>query len=69
MRSDTGSYDIDGGANFNKANFQLMDRNGRGFAKDIDVHPDGKVSLDECALYQLSGRQRGLDAAGLLAQL
>jgi LPS-assembly protein len=45
VRSDTGSYDIDGAANFDRANFQLMGRNGRGFAQDIDVSPDGKVSL------------------------
>jgi LPS-assembly protein len=45
VRSDTGRYDIDGAANFDRANFQLMDRNGRGFAQDIDVSPDGKVSL------------------------
>ena len=45
VRSDTGSYDIDGAANFDRANFQLMDRNGRGFAQDIDVSPEGKVSL------------------------
>ena len=45
VRSDTGSYDIDGAANFDRANFQLMDRNGRGFAQDIDLSPDGKVSL------------------------
>ncbi len=47
VRSDDGSYDTVGGANFNEAFFQLMDRNGRGFAKDIDVHPDGKVALDQ----------------------
>jgi LPS-assembly protein len=47
VRSDDGSYDTAGGANFNEAFFQLMDRNGRGFAKDIDVHPDGKVALDQ----------------------
>jgi LPS-assembly protein len=47
VRSDNGSYDTVGGANFNEAFFQLMDRNGRGFAKDIDVHPDGKVALDQ----------------------
>ena len=47
VRSDTGRYDIDGAANFDKANFQLMDRNGRGFAKDIDVLPDGKLSLTQ----------------------
>ena len=45
VRSDTGHYDIDGAANFDKANFQLMDRNGRGFATDIDLLPDGKLSL------------------------
>src|SRR5450631_957536 len=47
VRSDDGSYDTVGGANFNEAFFQLMDRNGRGFAKDIDVRPDGKVALDQ----------------------
>jgi LPS-assembly protein len=46
VRSDSGSYETAGGANFDQAFFQLMDRNGRGFAKDIDVHPDGKVALD-----------------------
>ena len=47
VRSDDGSYDAAGGANFNQAFFQLMDRNGRGFAKDIAVNPDGKVALDQ----------------------
>ncbi len=47
VRSDTGSYDTDGTANFDKANFQLMDRNGRGFAKDIEVLPEGKVTLTQ----------------------
>jgi LPS-assembly protein len=46
VRSDSGSYETVGGANFNEAFFQLMDRNGRGFAKDMEVHPDGKVALD-----------------------
>jgi LPS-assembly protein len=45
VRSDTGSYDTDGTAMFDKASFQLMDRNGRGFARDIDARPDGKVVL------------------------
>jgi LPS-assembly protein len=45
VHSVTGSYDIDGAANFDRANFQLMDRNGHGFAKDIDVLPDGKVNF------------------------
>jgi LPS-assembly protein len=47
VHSVTGSYDIDGAANFDQANFQLMDRNGRGFARDIDVLADGKVRLAE----------------------
>jgi LPS-assembly protein len=47
VRSDSGTYQTDGGGNFNEAFFQLMNRNGRGFAKDIDVHPDGKVDLDQ----------------------
>ncbi len=47
VRSDTGSYDTSGAANFDKANFQLMDRNGRGFARDIDVRPDGNVKLTQ----------------------
>jgi LPS-assembly protein len=47
VNSITGHYDINGAANFDQANFQLMDRNGRGFAKDIDVLPDGKVRLEK----------------------
>jgi LPS-assembly protein len=47
VRSDAGHYDINGAASFDQANFQLMDRNGRGFAKDINVLPDGKVKLDQ----------------------
>jgi LPS-assembly protein len=47
VRSDDGNYDINGAASFDQANFQLMDRNGRGFAKDINVLPDGKVRLDQ----------------------
>jgi lipopolysaccharide assembly outer membrane protein LptD (OstA) len=45
VRSVTGSYDIDGAANFDQANFQLMDRNGRGYAKEFNVMPDGKMTL------------------------
>jgi len=45
VRSIDGSYDIDGAANFDQADFQLMDRNGHGFANDIYVLPDGKVKL------------------------
>ena len=47
MRSTDGSYDIDGTANFDQANFQLMGRTGRGFAKAIDMLPDNKMSLTD----------------------
>ena len=47
VRSVTGSYDINGAANFDQANFQLMDRLGRGSAKDVDVLPDGKLALTQ----------------------
>jgi LPS-assembly protein len=47
VRSVTGRYDPEAGADFNQANFQLMDRNGRGFANNIDVRPDGKVALNQ----------------------
>jgi LPS-assembly protein len=47
VQSDSGSYQNDGDGNFNEAFFQLMNRNGRGFAKDVEVHPDGKVELDK----------------------
>jgi LPS-assembly protein len=46
VRSDSGSYDTAGGASFDQAFFNLMDRNGRGFAKDIHADPAGKVDLD-----------------------
>lgn len=41
----TGSYNTAGGANFDLANFQLLNRRGRGFANEIAVQPDGKVEL------------------------
>src|SRR5271169_3182032 len=47
VRSVTGRYDPLAGADFSDANFQLMDRNGRGIAKDIAVNPDGKVALNQ----------------------
>ena len=43
--SDKGSYDALGGADFSEATFRIFDRNGRGFAKEMAVHPDGKVDL------------------------
>ncbi len=47
VRSDTGVYDALGGADFNEANFRIFDRNGRGFAKEMAIHPDGKVDLTQ----------------------
>jgi LPS-assembly protein len=46
IKSDTGTYDAVGGADFNQANFQILEKNGRGFAREMSVHPDGKVELD-----------------------
>ncbi len=43
--SNKGSYDALGGADFSEAAFRIFDRNGRGFAKEMAVHPDGKVDL------------------------
>ncbi len=45
VQSDSGSYETLGRANFNQAFFQLMNRNGRGFAKDVDLRPDGTMAL------------------------
>jgi len=47
IRSDSGLYDALGGANFSKANFQIFDRNGRGYAQQMTVHPDGKAILEK----------------------
>ena len=47
IKSDTGNYDTVGGADFDKANFQILDRNGRGFARTLAVQPDGKVEMDQ----------------------
>jgi LPS-assembly protein len=45
VRSEAGSYETLGGATFDQANFDIPARNGRGYAKDIDLHPDGKIDL------------------------
>jgi LPS-assembly protein len=45
IKSDSGIYDVLGGAEFDQAYFQIFERNGRGFAKDIAVQPDGKAQL------------------------
>ncbi|MGC1388565.1 MAG: LPS assembly protein LptD [Steroidobacteraceae bacterium] len=47
VRSDSGVYDALGGASFDKANFQIFERNGRGYAQEMSVHPDGKVNLEK----------------------
>jgi LPS-assembly protein len=47
IHSDTGTYDDVAGAAFDRANFQIFDRNGRGVAKQMAVHPDGKVDLSQ----------------------
>ncbi len=47
IKSDTGTYDTIGGATFDQANFQILDRNGRGFASEMAVQPDGKVQLEQ----------------------
>ena len=45
VTSESGAYDALGGANFDEANFHIFDRNGRGFAREMEVHPDGTVGL------------------------
>jgi len=40
-----GTYNTAGGSSFDEANFQLLDRHGRGFANEIAVQPDGKIAL------------------------
>jgi len=46
ITSVSGVYDALGGADFNQANFAILDRNGRGIAREISVRPDGKVALE-----------------------
>ena len=47
IKSDSGTYDALGGADFNEANFRIFDRNGHGFAKEISVNPDGVIDLSK----------------------
>ena len=47
IKSDSGIYDALGGADFDQAYFQIFERNGRGFAKEIAVQPDGKAELSK----------------------
>ncbi len=45
--SDSGAYDTIGAGSFDEANFQIFDRNGRGFAREIALSPDGKLDMTE----------------------
>ena len=47
VRSASGTYETAGSASFDQANFQLMDRNGRGVARDINFDPEGKVEFTD----------------------
>ena len=47
IRSKAGSYDQIGGADFGDAAFQLLNRRGRGVAREIKVQPGGEVTLDK----------------------
>ena len=69
VRSDDGHYDINGAASFDQANFQLMDRNGRGFAKDINVLPDGKLSMAQACAIPAVRSETKTDAAGLVSSV
>jgi LPS-assembly protein len=46
VKSDSGAYDALGGGFFNQSDFRIFDRNGRGFARQMSVTPDGKVHLN-----------------------
>ncbi len=47
IKSDSGDYDALSGADFNKATFQILERNGRGVAQKMSASPDGKVDLEQ----------------------
>jgi LPS-assembly protein len=46
VKSESGAYDALGGGFFNQADFRIFERNGRGYAKQMSVTPDGKVHLN-----------------------
>jgi LPS-assembly protein len=46
IQGGTGTYETSGEASFGDANFQLLDRNGRGHARTIAVRREGEVALD-----------------------
>ncbi len=41
----SGTYDAVGAANFDEANFQILQRHGRGSAQEIAVSPEGRIDL------------------------
>ncbi len=47
LRSDAGSYNQSGDGEFDHAEFELLDRRGRGTAGEIAVQPGGKISLEQ----------------------
>lgn len=47
IRSDSGDYDTVGRADFEKAYFDIFERNGRGYAREIKVEPDGNIGLTQ----------------------
>ena len=47
IKSTAGAYDALGGAFFDQADFRIFERNGRGFAKEMSVTPEGIVHLDK----------------------
>ncbi|HEX4151925.1 MAG TPA: LPS assembly protein LptD [Steroidobacteraceae bacterium] len=47
VTSDSGAYDVLGGASFDQAHFHIFDRNGRGVAREMDVRPNGIVHLEK----------------------
>jgi lipopolysaccharide assembly outer membrane protein LptD (OstA) len=47
VRSDAGSYESDGAGSFDEANFQLMDRLGRGFASKAQMSPGGVLDMKD----------------------
>ena len=45
LSSEAGSYEQRGGGEFDRAEFELLDRRGRGSAGEIGIEPGGKISL------------------------
>jgi len=47
IHSSSGTYDADGGASFNDAQFHIFERSGRGSAQHIAVRPNGVIDLSK----------------------